>query len=249
MNRGSARAIHSVTNMAYWIENPDWCTGNAVANSALKAVRSLPIKLHEPLRNYFFNTQKLIAVNGESVVVESGPDKVDKFMFRYPSKMALEAFHGHVEAEVGAVTQHLAGVALPTSVSVKPALIFRNPRSQVEAVAQTQTKLDLEAHTVLEPETLQSLPTGAVSDKVAHDLDTLVTGTERLVDEHGFYPDIAGSGGNLRVNLFDGAVTLVDVMPFYENGSRLIGDRPPNVIDHLQGNLALYQDFAGQYGG
>lgn len=241
--------MHSTANMAYWIENPDWHTDNPFADAGLAVVRALPLRAHDRLKKHFYNTDGLIAVNGESVVVTNGSDKVDKFMFRYPGKMALEAFRGHVEAEVGAVTHYLAGVALPTSVSVKPARIFRNPNTQVDAVAQTQAKVNLDAHVELSPGMLYSLPRGAVTEKAARDVDTLVAGSKRLVREQGFYPDIAKNGGNVRINLRDGAVTLIDVMPFYENGSRLIGDQPPNVVEHLQDNLALYERFAGQYGG
>jgi hypothetical protein len=235
--------------MAYWIENPDWHTGNSFADTALKAVRALPFKVHEPLKRSFYNTDNLIAVNGESVVVARGPNEVNKFMFRYPGKMATEAFFDHVRDEVGVVTEHLAGVALPTMVSIRSADIFKNPEARVDTVTQTQRKIDLDINGPLDLDLLNKARREPLIDRTARDLEILVTGTERLVSEHGFYPDAAHGGGNVRVNSINGAVTLIDVMPFYANGSRLIGDRPPNVIPHLQSNIAAYEEFVGQYGG
>lgn len=212
-------------------------------------MRALPLRVHEPLKRAFYDTDKVIAVNGETVVVANGVDKVDKFMFRYPGKMALEAFRDHVEQEIGAITGYLAGIALSTQVSIKPAYIFRRPQVHVNAVAQTQTRLDLDIDAAMDLNTtVQEAPSPNL-DRTARDVESLLSGTERLVDDYGYYPDIASNSGNLRRSIFDGSVTLIDVMPFYANGSRLIGGRPPNVIPHIQRNIQGYQEFVGQYGG
>lgn|GEM_PF-2918310 len=205
--------------------------------------------MHGFLKNRFYDTTRLIAVNGESVVVRSGADEVDKFMFRYPSNMALDVFHGHVSREIGEVTTHLAGIALPTSVAIKPARIFRNPHTEINAVAQTQALLDLDLNAELTPKKLLQLtPADQRTDRTARDLERLVRGSKELREQQGLYPDIANAGGNLRRNVSDGAVTLIDVMPFYQDGTRLIGSAPPNIISHVQQNLASYEAFVGQYG-
>ncbi len=246
MNYRTARAIHTATNLAYWMENPNWHTGNRLADSALKVVRKLPFSVHQTLNERFYDTNQLIAVNGESVVVHDGPDRVSKFMFQRPGKMALEAFRQNVDREIGVVTRHLAGVALETSGTIQPARIFRNPATKVEAVAQSQVLLDLDVNAELRPQELStSSPT---ADRTARDLEHLINGSARMLAEDGYYADVAQSGGNLRINQDDGAVTLIDVMPFYENGDRLIGGAPPNVIPHIQQNLAAYETFVGQYG-
>ena len=112
MNRSTAKRIHEAVNIMYWVENPDWHTGNAVADIALSGLRKQPINVHEQLKRRFYDTSQVIAVNGESVVADAG-QTVDKFMFRYPGKMTTKLFETHVTDEVAAVTSHLEGVALP----------------------------------------------------------------------------------------------------------------------------------------
>jgi hypothetical protein len=247
MKRSTARAIHSATNMAYWVENPDWHTGNPVADGALDAARKLPLNMHESLKRAFYNTAGLIAVNGESVVVDRG-ETVDKFMFRYPDKMSLGEQKKRVTHEVGVVSQYLAGVALPTAVAVKPAYIFRKPETHVDAVTQTQPKLDLALHGALDLSALREESHSPRLDRTARDLEVFVAGTQKLVVDYGFYPDTTEKTDNIRRSHVDGTVSLIDVMPFYANGSRLIGDKPPQVIDHVEAALSSYADFVGQYG-
>lgn len=246
MNYRTARAIHSATNLSFWVENPEWHTGDRLIDAALGVVRKLPLDIHQSLKERFFDTDQLIAVNGESVVVRNGTDKVDKFMFRRPGRMALDAFRDCVDTEIGVVTSHLAGVALPTTVAVKQARIFRKPSTQIEAVTQTQALLDLGLNPELRPDGLSK--SDGATDRTARDLENLINGSSAMLAEHGYYPDVARSGGNLRLNQNDGSVTLIDVMPFYEDGSRLIGGAPPNVISHIQQNLEVYERFVGQYG-
>jgi hypothetical protein len=246
MHSRTARAMHSATNMAYWLENPDWSTGNRLADVGLQVYRKLPFSTHEVLKGMFFATDQLLAVHGESVVMRRGSDAVDKFMLRRPGKMALEAFHANVSSEVGAVTRHLAGIALPTSVSIQSAHIFRNPRTHIDAVTQTQPLLDLTVHVPLRMQEISTSTPNA--DRTAEDLEALLDGSEQLLEQHGFYADTGSNGGNLRRSTVDGSVTLIDVMPFYATGSRLIGDNPSNVIEHIEQNLAAYREFVGQYG-
>ena len=249
MKRETAKNIHYATGFAYWIENPDWFIGNPVSDTALRAVRALPFGLYEATKKAFYDTSKVIAVSGESVVVANGADKVDKFMFRYPGKMPLDVFRDRVSLEAGVVTSYLAGIALPTQVSIKQAQIFRNPQTQVSAVTQTQERLDLGANPAIDMDVILAETASPCIDKTARDLEVLVQGVGRLLGDHGYYPDIAHSAGNLRRNSINGAVKLIDIMPLYETGTRLIGDRPANVIPHIQENIQAYQEFVGQYGG
>lgn len=247
MRRSTARSIHAVTNLAYWIENPEWWTGNAAADTALRVVRALPFGMHKMLKQAFYDIDKVLAVNGETVVAANGPDKVDKFMFRYPGKIALMTFEAHAKDEIGALTSSL-DIALPTQVGIKPAYVFRNPATYIDTVTQTQRRLNLSLEGVFDLNDLKREDRSPKLERTARDMENLVTGAEHLVRQHSFYPDIADSSGNLRRNIFDGSLTLIDVMPFYADGSRLIGDAPPNIIPHIQNNLQNYQEFIGQYG-
>jgi hypothetical protein len=247
MNRRAAKRIHEAVNIMYWVENPDWQTGNAMADIALSGIRKLPVNIHERLKRQFYDTRKVIAVNGESVVADAG-QTVDKFMFRYPGKMAIKLFETHVTDEVAAVTSHIKGVALPTTVSIKPAEIFRRPTAAVDAVAQTQTKLDLGIHGALDLTAVQESPAASI-DQTARGVEALLHGARTLVKKHGYYPDLSMNSGNVRRSVLDGSVTLIDVMPFYANGNRLIDDNPPNVIPHLEDTMRTYEAFVGQYGG
>ncbi|TAH33841.1 hypothetical protein EYC58_00150 [Candidatus Saccharibacteria bacterium] len=250
MRRGVAKAIHTSTNMCFWMENPKWSSGNAAFDLVCSAMQKLPFSPHEAQKRAFFDTSRLLAVNGETVVAVNAadPDKVDKFMLRYPSGVALGAFEQSARHEIGAVTTYLAGIALPTAVSIQPVDILRHTRKLPLAVKQHQQRLDLAEHATLDLVALTAEPDSRQRYRTAKDLEILCVGAEKLRTEFGYIPDVTYHSGNLRRRAADGAVTLIDVMPFYENGSRLIGDRPPDVVSHLQANLALYQEFAGTYG-
>jgi hypothetical protein len=236
--------------MAFWMENPNWHSGVGWFDLACKAVQALPFSPHELQKRAFYDTEKVLAVNGETVVAVNGPDKVDKFMFRYPGRMALTVFGAHVYEEVASVTEHLAGVALPTRVDIKEAQIFRRPKSKVPAVVQIQERLDLDVHTAMDLAVLSEESKSPLRDRTAQDIEKLLEGTGILVTNFGYYPDLANNSGNLRRSVLDGAVSLIDVMPFYADGSRLIGDNPPpNVIPHIQDNIQSYEKFVGEYGG
>ncbi len=186
-------------------------------------------------------------MNGESVVVANGTDQVDKFMLRYPGEMKTEVFRGLVEHEVGAVVKSLAGIALSTKVSIKPADIFRFSHKPIPAVTQTQTRLDLGVHVPLVVSTLAEEEQSPRLDKTAMDIETMLGGIEVLKERFGYYPDVAYCSGNLRRSEIDGAVTLIDVMPIHEDGTRLIADGAtilPNTLEDI-GN---FQTFVGQYG-
>lgn len=230
------------------MENPDWNSGNPILDMVCRGMRALPFSVHKAQKELFFDTDRLLAVNGESVVVANGADKVDKFMFRYPGRMACETFKDHVSHEVGAVTTCLAGVALDTEVSIKPASVFRNPKTSVLAVVQTQPRLDLATHRPIDLAAVAGEAKSPRSDRTARDLETMLKGTRILAERHGYHPDVAHSSGNLRCSIRDGSVTLLDVMPIHEDGSRLIGDRPPGLLGNTLDNLEAYQAFVGQYG-
>lgn len=247
MNKRTARAIHAATNMTFWAERPDWNPGGALGEIACKTIRLLPFSIHNAQKWLFFGPNNVIAVNGESVVVANDTTLVDKFMFRYPDGMTTQSFFCGVEHEVRAVVKALAGIALDTQVSIKPADIFRFSRKPVSAVVQTQKKLDLGVHAPLSLATLNDQTHSAKLDKTAADIERMLEGIEILTTHHGYYPDIAYSSGNLRRNEIDGAITLMDVMPIHSDGSRLIEDGAiilPNTLQAI-GDL---QAFVGQYG-
>lgn len=247
MNRSMARAIHSATNLAFWVENPSWSPDNAIAALACKAVRALPFSIHDTQKRLFFDDSKVIAVNGESVVAANGADQVDKFMFRYPGEMTTEDFKGQVEYEIGAVVESLAGIALATQVSIKPADIFRFSRKPVLAVTQTQARLDLAVHVPLSLPELAEEQCSSRLDKTAMDIEKMLNGIEVLTGRFGYYPDIAYSSGNLRRSEIDGSVTLIDVMPIHADGTRLIADGA-TVLPNTLENIGNFQAFVGQYG-
>lgn len=249
MRRSTAKHIHEATNIAYWMEKPNWDPGSAAFNLICKAFQILPFSVHEIQKKAIFDTERLIAVNGETVVATSGTDKVDKFMFRYPNKMPLETFKKHVAREVGAVTTCLTGIALTTEVGIKPADIFRHIRRPVPTVVQTQQRLDLGIHRALSLSELESEAASPRLDRTARDLEKMLYGTGTLAAEYGLFPDLADNSNNLRRSTLDGAVTLMDVMPIYADGDRLIGDHPPGLLAHAQKNIQNYQAFVGRYGG
>lgn len=250
MNRRTAKAIHEVTNMSFWMENQDWSSGNTAFDLVCKGIQKLPFSANKALRHTFFDINRLLAVSGETVVAINTEDKtkVDKFMFRYPRKMSLESFENDAQREIGMVMKHLADIAMPTTVTTKPADIFKHVRKPPLAVTQSQPRLDLSLHPELNLAALLQSPHSPQLDRTARDLEKLAEGTDKLITDFGYFPDIANNSGNLRRSLTDGAITLIDVMPFYANGSRLIGDNPPTIIAHVQDNVAMYKDFAGKYG-
>jgi hypothetical protein len=248
MNRRTARTIHQTTNLAFWLENPKWNPDVPILKLECKAMRALPFSLHKALKRAFFDTERLIAVNGETVVATHGTDKVDKFMFRYPGKMDVETFRRHVAYEVGAVTSSLVGIALPTEIAIKQADIFKRGRT-VPAVTQTQQRLDLAVHGAIDWPRLAEETASPRLDRTARDLESMLHGTESLASNHGLYPDVTYSSGNLRRSILDGAVTLIDVMAIHADGTRLIGDNPPDLLEHTMDNIQKYQAFVGQYGG
>jgi len=248
MKRETARRLHEATNMAFWFSNPDWSTKNSAADTALHVTRPFWRAMNSGLLHFAFDSDKVLAVNGETVVAKSGEDEVNKFMFRYPGDTSLEEFETVVAKDVELVTSHLAGIALPTTVDIKSARVFRNPNRQVDAVTQTQRRLDLDVHGALDLEAVMDEAVGPNKDRTARDLEWTLTGSASLIDEHRKYPDIARSSGNVRRSVVDGAVTLIDVMPFYEDGSRAIGDSPIGAVQSMKDNLTRFEEFVGAYG-
>lgn len=247
MQRNIAKQAHSLANLSFWAESSDWDSGNAVIEFGRRSLQALPFSLHSLTRRLLFDDERVIAVNGESVVALNGLDKVDKFMLRYPRRMDTSTFRERVDQEVTSVVSHLTGIALPTTVGIKEADILKLPGLRVPAVVQTQPKLDLNIHLPLHLVTVLEEKGSPLKDKTAQDLELMLSGVDQLASKLGFYPDIAHSSGNLRRSTNDGAVTLIDVMPIYADGSRLIGDytfKPP----HSWPEFADYRAFVGQYG-
>lgn len=247
MNRLTAKRIHEFTNITFWAEKPGWDTGNAVLNLACRGLCRLPFSVHEVQKRLFYNTNRVLAVSGETVVATNGSSLVDKFMFRYPPRLSLLEFNNRVEHEVGLVTSFLASIALPTQVSIKDADIFRRARSSVPAVTQTQFRLNLDTHPPFNLDEVKAEKPSIATDNTARDLEQLVTGVQSLAAEYGYYPDLAQSSGNLRRAAATGSLTLIDVMPVYADGGRLIGDRA-TIMPSVLGHLAEYEAFVGQYG-
>lgn len=245
MNRAIARALHESTNATFWMENPKWSAGNAVSDFALSALRKLPFSMHDTQKKLLFKDSDAVTVSGESVVVADA-NEVKKYMFRYPHAMPLGEFHVRANHEVETLTQALSSVALSTIVSIDSADIFKRPFGAVDAVTQTQTKLNLIENPPLTIEDLQASPTEQY-DLTANDLERMLTDIQGLVANDALYPDIALSSGNLRRNIHDGSVTLIDVLPIHADGTRLIGDSPsklPHNLDMLQ----TIEGFVGRYG-
>jgi hypothetical protein len=247
MNRVTAKRMHEATNITHWLEVPGFGDGNPVLKSLCTAVRALPFSTHEVLKKSFFDTDKVIAVFGESVVVDGAAGQVDKFMFRYPGRMSLEDFRDHVDEEVGTLTRCLPSIALSTEVSIKTARVFRSRRTHTQAVAQTQEKLDLDIHAPFDMDNVLLESASKTKDRTAKDLEVLLAGIDHLVTEHGYYPDVADNSGNLRRSVVDGSISLIDVMPVYTNGERLIADGAV-ILPEALANIACYQTFVGQYG-
>lgn len=186
MKRQTARALHRAVNMSFWMENPNWSSGNRAFDWFNSSVRLLPFSIHEFEKKAFFDISRLIAVNAETVVVSNGPDKVDKFMLRYPGKMALEAFCLSVGFEIGVLSSSLGSVAVSTEVGIKNAKIFRNPRSSVPSVVQTQPRLDLSIHRSLTPEDIFDEPVSPNHDRTMKDIEQLLRGAGHLAAEYDF---------------------------------------------------------------
>lgn len=210
----------------------------------------LPFSIYETEKRALFDTNRLLAVNGESVVAINAKDqtKVDKFMFRYPGKMTLEAFETSVRNEINAVMEYLGDVALSTTVNIKPADVLKHVRKLPLVVTQSQTLINLTENPELSLSTLLQAPHSPQLDRTARDLEKLTEGSKKLLTDYEYFPDIANNSGNLRRNISDGAVTLIDVMPLYARGNRLINDNPPNALSHSQNNAAKYESFVGSYG-
>ncbi len=248
MKRETAGRLHETVNLAFWFGNPDWSTKNKAADAALFVTRPIWRAAYGGLTRAFFDTDKVLAVNGETVVAKNGDDLVDKHMFRYPHELAIEEFKRIVSEDVEIVTTNLAGVALATEVSIKPAFVFRNPETYVQAVTQIQRRLDLGTYGALNLDIVEDEPDGRNKDQTARDLELVLKGSAILISDFGRYPDIARSSGNLRRSQIDGSVTLIDVMPFYANSSRAIGDSPGGAIESMQSDLARFDQFIGSYG-
>ncbi len=248
MRPHTAKLLHQATNITYWWGNPEWHTGISAADATLDATRLVWQTTNHQLLHRFFDMQKVITVSGETVVAEAPDNTVDKFMFRRPRKLSLVDYETAAKREIGLVCARLAGIALPTQVSIKPAYIFRDPQDYVLAVTQTQERLNLSVHGALDLPRIADEPASAKKDQTARDLEILLAGADKLVTSDEFYPDVTRSGGNVRRSGIDGSVVLLDVSPFYPNGRRLIGDRPPGTIAAIQRNLDAMQEFVCSYG-
>ena len=248
MKRESAGKIHLATSTAFWLGNPEWSAGNSLADAALSATRPLWRAAHTGFMRAFYDADKVLAVNGESVVAKNGIDLVDKHMFRYPHGLSLDRFEALVSEDIKLMAICLGHIVLPTEVNIKPAHVFRNPETYVKAVTQTQRRLDLHEHGALDLIKVIEEASGKNKDRTAKDLELVLGGSAVLINDFGRYPDAARSSGNFRRSELDGSVTLLDVMPLYANGSRAIGDKPIGAVQSAQNNLARFEEFVGSYG-
>ena len=240
MNRRNAKLIHEIINSFYWMENADWDAGSKIGNAVCKLVQSLPFSIHELGKKAVFDEPDKVIVSGESIVANKG-NTVDKFMFRFPTGLSLEQFHDGVESEVMTVQTYLGRQALSTEVSIKLADIFKARLGPVEAVTQTQLRLNLHLYPNLDLKNLTH------SEETVRELEKIVIASEKMFVEEGLHPDYSFSGGNLRVGLTNGDLKLIDVMPIHSDGRRLIGDTPSK-LPHAQDTLNEYKDFIGMYG-
>ena len=250
MNRRIAKRIHEVTNAAYWLEHPEFTRTSKFQTAAMEAYRKiLPFSPHKVLKNLFFSSKNLLAVSGESVVVAAGEDSVDKYMFRYPKGMDIATFRDTAEQQIRLVKRHLGEIALDTKVSIRSADIFRLPIGPVSAVTQTQPRVNTELNRPMRLSGAELPQDKNAQTQTLRNLETLFKGCETLHDESGMYPDLYDASHNLRINRRNGRLTLLDVMPLYPDGRRLIGDLKPNtnkIGDHIQ---RAREELLGRYGG
>lgn len=249
MRRRIAKTIHETVNATYWLEHPEFTRTSKLQTAAMEAYRkALPFSPHKVLKNLLFSTSNLLAISGESVVVARSEQDVDKYMFRYPKDMGINTFRGTVEEQTQLVKRHLGEIALDTEVSIKGADIFRLPIGPVPAVTQAQPRLNTELNPPMRLSAPESLSTKGAQAQTLRDLEALFRGCEALYNESGMYPDLYDASGNLRINTQTGNLTLIDVMPLNEDGTRLIGDLKPNtnrIGDYIQ---RARDGILGKYG-
>lgn len=245
MREITARRIHEATNMTYWLGNPEWFTGNPITDRLLRFSKPAWRTIHQIMLSQLFDMSKVIAVSGETVVARNGNSHVDKFMFRRPASTTLESFFYTVDHDVETVNRYLGGVSLPTLVDIKYASVFRHSTNSITAVTQTQRRLDLSLHARLDTAEIENEANGPKKDKTLRDLEKLLEGSYRMADIEGKYADVAPASGNVRRNITDGSVTLIDVTPFYANGSRAIGDHPHDIINSIRTSLQNFEQVLG----
>lgn len=245
MDRLIGRFLHESTNATYWMEKPGWSSGNTVADMALRGLRSLPFSVHDAQKRLVFKEGDNVTVSGESVVTYQ-EDTVRKYMFRYPLGMPLDTFYYEARKEVATVTDKLGGIALPTTLRLTKADIFNKPFGPVIAPVQIQRRLDTMSNPSFTLNDMHPHPKAAF-EKTVRDLDALLQQTDQMIMDDGYYPEVAFSSGNLRRDVYTGDITLVDVMPLRQDGTRLIGDSPsklPHTLDALKDIGA----FVGKFG-
>ena len=125
-----------------------------------------------------------------------------------------------------------------------PATVLRSSRPPL-TVVQTQEQLDLCNYPAFDLRSLQEKDPNS-RGHAAKQLAALLEGADRLLPQ-GFYPDISVSSDNLRMAR-DGSLALIDVMPVYTDGTRLIGDRPPRIVERISEALDTYRRFEGKFG-
>ena len=228
MNRLIAKHAHSIVNAAYWLENPEFTKTNKAQTRALEIYRdNLPFSLHRILKNLAFSSANLLEVSGESVVVPTGQGTVNKYMFRYPKGTDIESFKDSVEHQIELVSRNLGEIALNTHVTIKTPDIFRIPIGPVATVTQIQPKIDTLLNPPFRLSELADRPRN-INSQTLRDLESLFDGCDKLFQEAGMYPDLYDASHNLRINTQSGHLALIDVMPLYSDGTRLIGDLKPN---------------------
>lgn len=241
-----AKKLHEVTNLAYWLGNPEWLPDSRAGAIACKAYRLLPLDPYELIKRHIFGPE-VIAINGESVVAHpAGSDLVNKHMFRVPVGMTLREFETKTREEVALTSRYLSDVALPTSVTLTQADVFRHGLGPVEAVTQIQPYLDLKVHRPLLLDGTNLATSESATDVMAKDLEFMLSGVAGMMNE-GYIPDLGPSSGNLQYDPVTGKVKLIDVMPAYLEGGRLIGDSA-SIVPGTLDTLASIENFVGQFG-
>ncbi len=99
---------------------------------------------------------------------------------------------------------------------------------------------------------LQQAKRSPHSDQTVRDIEELLKGSKTLLDEEGYHPDVAQGSNNLFVSRETGRLALVDVMPVYANSvngaQRLIGDNPPQFVEHIKAHQDAMREVVGRYG-
>lgn len=240
MNYRTARFIHETVNALYWIENKEWSSRNKLGDAVRTIIHKAPFSIHDAVKRLVFKHPEKVIVRGETIVTEDG-DTIRKFMFRQPARLTQEEFKTKVIEDITITKKYLGAMAQPTNVEIAAAEVFKS-RKPLNVVTQIQSKVNLNEYPPFDPK--ETKPTV----RTLRDIERLLKAIERMSSETLRYPDISSGGKNMRVGE-KGDLLLIDVMPVYSDGARLIGDRPPHLIEHIQDAISEYREFLRRHKG